>query len=403
MIVKLAWKNIWRNRRRTFITISAIAFAVLFAVGMRSMQQGMEEQMLESIVNNNLGYIQVHNKGFWDEQILDNGFYASDVSLDKITNLEEVIAVDKKLETGTLSSTGVVSRGTFVMGYDQSKGLPEKITKNITAGEFPEVGKQEILMGEELAEYINAKIGDTIVFLGQGYQGATAAGLYTLAGTIDLHMPELNRIIAYMTMEDLQEYIGAPELLTALLIDVKHPDKLDQTKKEIEAIVGENYEVMTWPEMDPELKQTLDTSAAKGWIMNFILYMIITFVMFGTILMATQERKYELGVLLAIGMRKGKSMAMVVIENIIINFMGVIVGIAAVTPIAYYFHANPIVIQGEQAELMENYGFEAVIPFSTDYMIAVNHASIVLVLSVILLLYPVLSIRKLKPIEAMKL
>ena len=403
MIVKLAWKNIWRNRRRTFITISAIAFAVLFAVGMRSMQQGMEEQMLESIVNNNLGYIQVHNKGFWDEQILDNGFYASDVSLDKITNLEEVIAVDKKLETGTLSSTGVVSRGTFVMGYDQSKGLPEKITKNITAGEFPEVGKQEILMGEELAEYINAKIGDTIVFLGQGYQGATAAGLYTLAGTIDLHMPELNRIIAYMTMEDLQEYIGAPELLTALLIDVKHPDKLDQTKKEIEAIVGENYEVMTWPEMDPELKQTLDTSAAKGWIMNFILYMIITFVMFGTILMATQERKYELGVLLAIGMRKGKSMAMVVIENIIINFMGVIVGIAAVTPIAYYFHANPIVIQGEQAELMENYGFEAVIPFSTDNKIAVNHASIVLVLSVILLLYPVLSIRKLKPIEAMKL
>jgi ABC-type lipoprotein release transport system permease subunit len=403
MIVKLAWKNIWRNRRRTVITISAIAFAVLFAVGMRSMQQGMEEQMLESIVNNNLGYIQVHNKGFWDEQILDNGFYASDVPIEKIKNLEEVIAVDKKLETGTLSSTGAVSRGTFIMGYDQSKGLPEKITKNITAGEFPEVGKQEILMGEELAEFINAQIGDTIVFLGQGYQGATAAGLYTLAGTIDLHVPELNRVIVYMTMEDLQEYIDAPELLTALLIDVKHPDKLDQTKKEIQAIVGENYEVMTWPEMDPELRQTLDTSAAKGWIMNFILYMIITFVMFGTILMATQERKYELGVLLAIGMRKGKSMAMVVIENIIINFMGVIVGIAAVTPIAYYFHANPIVIQGEQAEMIENFGFEAVIPFSTDYMIAVNHASIVLVLSVILLLYPVVSIRKLKPIEAMKL
>ena len=215
MIVKLAWKNIWRNRRRTVITISAIAFAVLFAVGMRSMQQGMEEQMLESIVNNNLGYIQVHNKGFWDEQILDNGFYASDVPIEKIKNLEEVIAVDKKLETGTLSSTGAVSRGTFIMGYDQSKGLPEKITKNITAGEFPEVGKQEILMGEELAEFINAQIGDTIVFLGQGYQGATAAGLYTLAGTIDLHVPELNRVIVYMTMEDLQEYIDAPELLTA--------------------------------------------------------------------------------------------------------------------------------------------------------------------------------------------
>ncbi len=402
MIFKLAWKNIWRNRRRTIITISAIAFAVLFAVMMRSMQQGMEEQMLESIVKNNMGYIQVHSKGFWDEQTLDNGFYSDDIALDEILALTEVIAIDKKLETGTLSSTGNISRGTFVMSYDQSQEIPEKITNNITAGKFPEAGNSEILMGEDLAEYLNASLGDTIIFLGQGYQGATAAGLYTLSGTIDLHMPELNRVIAYMTMEDLQWHISAPNLLTALLIDVKHPDKLEETKAQIQDIVGDNYEVMTWYDMDPELKQTLDTSQAKGYIMNFILYMIITFVMFGTILMATQERKYELGVLLAIGMKKWKSMLMVVIENIIINMIGVIIGIAIVAPIAYYFNTNPIIIQGEQAELMEGYGFEAVIPFSVDPTIALNHGTIVLVLSVILLIYPIMSIRKLKPVEAMK-
>ena len=403
MIFKLAWKNIWRNRRRTFITISAIAFAVLFAVGMRSMQQGMEEQMLDSIVNNNMGYIQVHNNGFWDEQTLDNGFYGDDISIDQIKALKEVVAVDKKLETGTLSSNGNVSRGTFVMSYDQAKELPKKITNNITAGTFPEMGKNQVLMGEELAEYINVEIGDTVIFLGQGYQGATAAGLYTLSGTIDLHMPDLNKIIAYMRMEDLQEFISAPQLLSALLIEIKHPDRIDRTIKEIEKIVGDGFEVMAWYEMNPELKQLLDTSAAKGWIMNFILYMIITFVMFGTILMATQERRYELGVLLAIGMKKWKSMVMVVIENIIINVIGVIVGVGIMTPIAYHFHNNPIVIQGEQAELMESMGFEAVIPFSIDPSIALNHASIVLILSILLLLYPIFSIRKLKPVEAMKL
>ncbi|MDX2362588.1 MAG: FtsX-like permease family protein [Crocinitomicaceae bacterium] len=403
MIVKLAWKNIWRNRRRTFITISAIAFAVLFAVGMRSMQQGMEEQMLESIVNNNMGYIQIHNNGFWDEQTLDNGFYADEIPIDEIEALSEIVAVDKKLETGTLSSNGNISRGTFVMSYDQTKELPTKITNNITEGTFPEAGKGEILMGEELAEYINVEIGDTIIFLGQGYQGATAAGLYTLSGTIDLHVPDLNKIIAYMTMEDLQEFISAPELLSALLIEVKHPDRIDETIKDLESIVGDGFEVMAWYDMNPELKQTLDTSAAKGWIMNFILYMIITFVMFGTILMATQERRYELGVLLAIGMKKWRSMVMVVIENIIINIIGVIVGIAIMTPISYHFHSNPIVIQGEQAELMESMGFEAVIPFSIDPTIALNHASIVLVISILLLLYPILSIRKMKPVEAMKL
>lgn len=403
MIFKLAWKNIWRNKRRTFITISAITFAVLFAVLMRSMQQGMEEQMVESIVKNNMGYIQIHTKGFWDEQTLDNGFYDTDIDVDKILELDEVISIDKKLETGTLSSSGNVSRGTFVMSYDQEKELPTKITNNITNGRFPEPGKNEILMGEELAEYLDLTVGDTVIFLGQGFQGATAAGLYVLSGTIDMHVPELNRIIAYMPMADMQYFLSAPGLLTALLVDVEHPAKLNKTVKNIQAIVGDDYEVMAWQEMNSELEQLLQTSSAKGWIMNFILYMIITFVMFGTILMATQERKYELGVLLAIGMRRSKSMAMVVIENIIINMIGVVVGIACVAPISYYFNINPIVIKGEQAELIEEMGFEAVIPFSVDPTIALNHASIVLIISIILLLYPIMSIRRLKPIDAMKL
>ena len=402
MVLRLAWKNIWRNRRRTLITISAIAFAVLFAVMMRSMQQGMEEQMVKSIVQNNMGYLQIHANGFWEEQTLDNGFYADESLIDQLLALDEVIAIDKKLETGTLSSSGDISRGTFVMSYDQTKSIPEKITKNITAGTFPESGKQEILMGEELAEYLGTEIGDTVIFIGQGYQGATAAGLYTLSGTIDMHMPELNRVIAYMTMEDMQYFIGAPELLTALLIDIKHPSRVNEVKADIEKLTGSDYEVMTWQEMNPELKQLLETSAAKGWIMNFILYMIIAFVMFGTILMSTQERRYELGVLLAIGMKKTKSMLTVVIENIIINMMGVLVGVAVVAPISYYFNANPIVLQGEQAELMEKMGFEAVIPFSIDPAIAINHASIVFIISVVLLIYPAMTIRKLKPVEAMK-
>ncbi len=403
MILKLAWKNIWRNRRRTLITISAIAFAVFFAVIMRSMQQGMEEQMVKSIVQNNLGYIQIHNKGFWDEQSLDNGFYPDEALFEKLSQIDEIIKVDKKLETGTLSSMGEISRGTFVMSYDQTKAIPEKITNNITSGHFPENGKREILMGEELSEYLGAEVGDTIVFLGQGYQGATAAGLYVLSGKIDMHVPELNRVIAYMTMDDMQDFISAPELLTALLIDIKHPNQIDKVKAEIEAVIGDEYEVMTWKEMNPELDQLLAANAAKGWIMNFILYMIITFVMFGTILMATQERKYELGVLLAIGMKKGKTITMMVIENIITNMIGVVVGVLIVAPISYYFNTNPITIEGEQAEMFEEMGFEAIIPFSVDHMIAINHASIVLVISIFLLIYPILIVRKLKPVEAMKL
>ncbi|MDX2362587.1 MAG: ABC transporter permease [Crocinitomicaceae bacterium] len=403
MILKLAWKNIWRNKRRTFITISAIAFAVLCAAGMRSMRAGMEERMLETIVKDNLGYLQIQGKDFWDDQVLENGVYSDDELINKVLQIEEVEGLEKKLESGTLSSTGNSSRGAFVMSYDQSEGIPKKILNNITAGDHPEVGQQEILMGEELAGYLDAEIGDTIVFLGQGYQGSTAAGLFVLKGTIDTHIPELNRMVAYMPMSDLQEFINAPELITALLVNVKDPTKIDKTKQEIQAVVGDDYRVMTWVEMNPELKQLLDSSIAEGVIMNFILYMILTFVIFGTILMATQERKYELGVLTAIGMKKGKSMIMVVAENVIISFLGALVGIAMVAPIAYYFHNNPIVLGGEAADMYKNMGFDPVIPFSIDPTIAIDHATVVVVISMVLLLYPIFVIRRLKPVNAMKL
>lgn len=403
MIFKLAWKNIWRNRRRTIITISAIAFAVMFAVLLRSMQLGMQEQMVDSIVDNNLGYIQIHAKGFWEEKTLDNGFYSDDIPYDEILNHPEIISIDKKLEAGALSSSGIESRGTFVMSYDQEKEIPKRIINNIYEGVFPDPQRNEVLLGEDLADYLDVKIGDTIVYLGQGYQGATAADLFTVSGLIDLHIPELNKIISYVNMSNLQNFISAPKLLTALLIDIKNPDKVNEIKQDLEKIVGPDYEVMTWQDMNPQLQQLIVSSDAEGWIMNFILYMIITFVMFGTVLMATQERRYELGVLLAIGMRKRKTSIMVIVENIITNMLGVIVGIIIVSPIAYYFNINPIIITGDQAELIEKMGFEAVIPFSVDPNIALVHASIVLTISIILLLYPIFIIKNLKPVEAMKL
>ena len=111
MILKLAWKNIWRNRRRTYITISAIAFAVLFAVAMRSMQQGMEEQMVKTAVENNLGYIQVHSDGYWDDKLLENGMFSDDISISKVEAVKNVAKVDEKLEMGMICNFRQQSRG----------------------------------------------------------------------------------------------------------------------------------------------------------------------------------------------------------------------------------------------------------------------------------------------------
>jgi ABC-type antimicrobial peptide transport system permease subunit len=160
---------------------------------------------------------------------------------------------------------------------------------------------------------------------------------------------------------------------------------------------------MNWKVLSPDLDELIQTSFAKGYVMNFFLYLIISFVMFGTILMATQERKYEMGVLQAIGMKRKKAMILVAIENIIINIMGVLIGALGAFPIMYYFNRNPLVIPGDQAKAIQDMGIDPIIPFSTDPIILVNHGLIVLFISICLIIYPVLVIRKLNPVEAMKL
>jgi ABC-type lipoprotein release transport system permease subunit len=367
------------------------------------MQEGMEEQMVKTSVENNLGYIQIHTKGYWDDKLLENSMIVSDLPIQKIKDLKNVTIVDSKLETGMITSYGTQSRGTYILSYDVEKNLPKQVGKNLIDGKLPKDGEREVVLGIDLADYLDAKIGDTLVFLGSGYQGSTAAGLYIISGLLDFHIPELNKSTTYMSLSSLQDLLTTEDRITSLMIDLERPSKLNETATKIKSIVGTNYEVMTWEELTPDLKQLIQTSGAKGYIMNFILYMIISFVMFGTVLMATQERKYEMGVLQAIGFKKRKSMFLVIIENIIISIMGVIIGVIGASPIAYYFNQNPIELAGESAKAMVEMGIEPIIPFSVNPMIAVNHGLIVLVISLILVIYPLLVIKNLNPVSAMKL
>ena len=153
--------------------------------------------------------------------------------------------------------------------------------------------------------------------------------------------------------------------------------------------------------MIPELEQTIKADSAGGLIMVFILYMIVTFGIFGTVLMMTQERKYEFGVLISIGMKKIRLIKTMVYETILLASVGVILGIALSRPVIIFL--SPIKFPEEQAQMFENLGFEAVIPLMNTYDIPLTHGFIIFFISLIVCLYPLSVIIKLDPIKAMKI
>lgn len=404
MLFKLAWRNLWRNKKRSIITISSIAIAVFLAVFMRSMQLGMYDNMIGNVVGSYSGYVQVHANGFWEEQNLDNSLELTVELENKIKNIEGVVNIIPRLQTFSLASSDELSKGVLIQGVEleKEKLLTDWSNRLIEGSLF---GKEEkgIILAKGVAKYFEKTVGDTLVFIGQGYHGMSAAGMYRICGIVDMKNPKINDLSVFMPLVVAQDFLSAPTMITNLVIDKDEKIEARELANTVRASLdAEKYEIMDWKEMLPELEQTIIADSVGGLLMVFVLYMIITFGIFGTVLMMTQERIFELGVMVSIGLKKIKLIWMLIIETLVLTSVGIVSGVLFSAPFVFYFNANPLSLGGDQAAVMEKFGFESSIPFLTDFDIPLTHGLIIFSISVVIALYPSITILKLNPIKAMK-
>lgn len=402
MLLKLAWRNIWRNKRRSIITIASILFAVFFAVIARSFQLGTYDVMVSGMVESSTGYIQLHKKGYWDDQTIENSMEMMPDKIEEIRKISGVELVAPRIEGFALSAYKDMTKAVRVNGIEPEK--EENLTHlkdKLIAGEYNYDNK--ILITEGLSSYYELQIGDTIYLLGQGYHATTAAGKYVVGGVLKFGNPLINDAGVYLDLQEAQKFFTAPDLITGYVIDIDNPESMEEIQKQVVSKIDTAaIEVLNWKEMLPELIQAIEMDSAGGVLMIFILYMVVSFGIFGTILMMTAERKKEFGVMISIGMKRWKLSIVAVVEIIMLAILGVIAGLIVATPLAYYFNVNPIEYTGQTAEAIKEYGMEPIVPTSIDPSIAYTHGVLILVIAVILALYPVMSIKKLKTVDAMR-
>ena len=404
MYLILAWRNVWRNRRRSFITITSIGFAVLLACVMRSVQLGSYERMIENSARFYTGYIQIHKNGYWDEKTVDNTFVYDKTTQDVVNNVAGVEVAVPRVESFALAAYGHKTKGALVIGIDPE--LENKLTlvkDKMVAGDYLEDNDEGALIAEGLSKYLKADIGDTLILIGQGYHGANAAGLYVVKGIMKFPVPEQNNSTIYLSLPKAQDFYALTDQLTSVSLVVDKAKNVPLIVDEISAQVDlESLEVMGWEDMMPELVQAIEIDNFSGRVMLWILYAVIGFGMFGTFLMMTQERLYEFGVMMSIGTRRIRMQFTVFLEMAMLSGMGVIVGVSLSLPIILYYHYNPIFMTGESAEAIENFGVEAAYFFSLESSLFYNQAWAIFFMAFILALYPLWKIFKLKPVEAMR-
>ena len=402
--LKLAWRNIWRNRRRTLITVASVFFAVILSIIMRGLVEGVYSNMVKNIAAFSTGYMQVHKKGYWDERNIDNTFAGNQKLISQIDSVTNVTAVVPRIETFALASTGINTAGVMLLGIDPAKeNEVTELKEKVTGGEYPGKDDEAVMIGSGLAKKLKLEAGDTLVLLSQGFHAASANGMYPVKAIIKLGSPELDKSIVYLPLKACQQLLSLDDQLTSLALFISSAYAMPDAKHDLKKILdNDRYELMDWKEMMPELDQMIEADSGGNKIMLFILYLVISFGIFSTILMMLAERKHEFGIMVAIGMKRHQLAFIVLAETLIISFIGVLLGSLAGWPLLEYFSRHPYHLQGEMKTIYESYGFEAIIPFSRDASVFINQAKVVLIIALIVAIYPMISIIRLSLMKALR-
>ncbi len=464
----MAWRNIWRNKRRTLITIASIFFAVFFAVIMRSFQLGTYEHMIHQAIESFSGYIQIQNTDFFYDPTIDNSFEYSEEFITSVQNTNNIKVTVPRIESFALASTGVQSKGVLVTGINPEKekdlsdpenrlvrykftpeivnsiveevDLPGKqkellrsnqnqaysslsrisldlsLNKDLEEKLFPVIEKKAsfkakyltknddgVLLSDRLARYLKAEVGDTIVLIGSGYHGMSAANVFPVRGIVKLVSPELDNKLVYMTLTKAQAFFSLGNRITSLNINLHDSDEMLETQNALKQTINtEKFAVKNWEEFNPTLKQQIEGDSVGGVIFIGILYFIVLFGIIGTVLMMISERKRELGVMVAIGMSKVKLSFVLVVEMLFLGIIGTLAGLLASVPVVVIGNHNPIQMTGEIAKMYEDMGFDPIMPLAWFDQYFLWQAVIIMIMVLIACYLPLRRVRRMRVVNALR-
>ncbi len=399
----MAWRNLWRNKRRTLITVASIFFGVLMATVMSSMQEGSYANMIDNVVKFYSGYIQIHEEEYWENKSLYYSFDVTDELNNVIDSNEGVISATPRLESFALASSDDITQPVMVIGVDPEKeNTMTNLSKWIVEGEYFKENHNTILLAAGLSKNLGVKLNDTIALLGQGYYGNTIAEEFVIRGILDFPNPELNKRYAYLDLKTAQSFYSCENKLTSYSLMVKDYSQVQPVLKDLQSNLHSPYSAMSWDEMQPELVQLVESDAAGGVVMKAILYMIIGFGILGTIMMMVAERRKELGLMVAVGMQKHKLAGILFFETLYMGIIGLLAGIIGSIPIIISMINNPVPITGEAGQAMLDMGVEPLLMFAASPAVFLNQVLVVFTMTAIISIYPLISAFKLNVIKYLR-
>ncbi|MCF8078362.1 MAG: FtsX-like permease family protein [Desulfobacterales bacterium] len=403
----MAWRNIWRNPRRSVLTMSAVAFATLLLVFMLSWQFGSYATMINASVKIHTGHLQVQAKGYQEDRDIRKVVPDPEAVGKILSRTETVASYTFRAEAFSLVSSKDRTYGVLVTGIDPEKEAAVSTLKDmIRKGRYlADDDANQALVGILLAENLKVSPGDELVVLGQGRDGSIAATVLTVKGIFSSGQDEFDRSVVHIPLHDFQEIFAMRGAVHAAVVICTDLETISKAKKEVSEALG-NLEkgrslvVLGWKELVPGLLQAIKMDLIVGFIFYLILIVVVAFSILNTFLMAIFERKREFGVMMAVGTTPGRLTRVLIYESAAMTLLGSAVGILVGSMLTAYFQVHGIMIPGTE-EIAREFGLpERIYPQLSLLSVSVG-AGVVLLITLITAAYPALKVRRLKPLEAL--
>lgn len=405
MLISISWRNIWRNKVRSLVIIFSVALGIFSGVIAGAFFKGMADQRIQKVIKTELSYVQIHNPGFEQTSDFANFISNAEEIQNKVSKIPNVTGVSRRISIQSMAASAETASGVLISGiFPEDEINVTNISSKLIDGKYFEgISRNPVVIGKKLAEKLNVRVRSKIIITIQDMDNNITSGAFRIAGIYSTNNNMFDESNIFVRFSDIQKLTGFPENAAhEIAININDNENLAGILTSVKDITGNKLDVKTWKELSPEMNYLTEAMDMYMYIFIIIILMALLFGIINTMLMVVMERTKEIGMLMAIGMNKGKVFSMIVLESVLLSLTGGIVGIIIGAVSSKYGETHPIDLS-MWAQGYEQLGYDAFVYTKLDPNMLINVTILVIITGVIAAIYPAYKALKNDPADALRM
>jgi putative ABC transport system permease protein len=328
-LLRMAWRNVWRNWRRTLIALVAIALGLVFLIFMDGLIGGSRQAIYGNAVRLQGGNLQVHAPGYREKakRLPLLPLADANVVVQAALAQPQVIAASRRINTAGFASSREATVPVLISGIEPEQEAPVGLlSENIVQGRYLAADDEDfILIGRAMADRLKVGVGDRITLVGRATHEQMRRRTMTVVGIYDLGLSEVEKRMAYVSLAEAQTLFDLRDQATEVVVALESIGQEEMVVAALRAALP-GYEVSSWEELNPELKQSMDVDQQFMSVFGLVALLIAGIGVLNLLLMAVFERTREIGLLAAMGLKRREIVALFLLEGTLVGLLGALIG-----------------------------------------------------------------------------